>query len=422
MKPLNVFIEINGTQCPVGSLEGNDYRDAHFKYSQDYLNAKEAAPISISLPLQKESFSAEATRSFFEALLPEGFSRKAVSGWIKADEDDYISLLRNLGKECIGAIQITDDERISESGYIPVEKDELISLAREGATKSTELLAESHISLAGASGKVGLYYDELQNKWYKPFGIAASTHILKQSHVRLDHLVVNEQLCMLTASKLNIEVPDSFIVNTGTGNDDEILYATERFDRIRRTDLKQVASPYRLHQEDFGQALGIPSEQKYETENRGYLKKIFSLINNYSSNPIEDGLKLWDRVVFNYILGNTDAHIKNYGLLYSSDLKSIRLSPAYDLICTRIYGNRNDMSVMIDGEIDSTKLTRRSFENAAHDVAIGPKMAMDHFDYIKDNFETALHEAAEEMRKQGIDDAVEMADRILKSVKTANST
>ena len=116
-----------------------------------------------------------------------------------------------------------------------MEKDELISLAREGATKSTELLAESHISLAGASGKVGLYYDELQNKWYKPFGIAASTHILKQSHVRLDHLVVNEQLCMLTASKLNIEVPGSFIVNTGTGNDDEILYATERFDRILKS-------------------------------------------------------------------------------------------------------------------------------------------------------------------------------------------
>ena len=288
-----------------------------------------------------------------------------------------------------------------------------MELAKEGATKSTELLVETHISLAGASRKVGLYYDEAGKCWYKPYGTAASTHIVKQSHVRLEHLVLNEQLCMLTAAKLNIDVPDSFIINVGDATSEEVLFATKRYDRTKRGNGVDICSPYRLHQEDFAQALGILAKDKYEVNDQDYLKKMFELINNYSANPIEDGLKLWDRVVFNYLIGNTDAHIKNYGLLYSSNLSSIRLAPAYDMVCTRIYGNRNDMSVMINGLLDCTKVTRDDFADMARTVSIGQRIAMNRYDYLQNNLEHMLKESVKEMMNLGFSKAEELGEKIL---------
>jgi len=416
MAVLNVYIEIKGQQVKAGILEGNTYLDTCFVYDSEYIKQAFARPISISLPLQQERFSAHETKIFFESLLPEGFSRKSVANWAKVNEEDYVTLLECLGKECIGAIQISKDERITEYGYVPVDNRELIELAREGATKSTEMLMESHISLAGASGKVGLYYDEADDKWLKPYGIAASTHIIKQSHVRLDHLVLNENICMLAARRLNIDVPKSFIVNVGTGKDEELLYAIERFDRLRMGD-GGICTPHRLHQEDFAQALGIPASEKYEIEDKDYLKRMFELITDYSANPIEDGLKLWDRIILNYLIGNTDAHVKNYGLIYSDDLKSIRLSPAYDIVCTRIYGNRNDMSIMINGKLDCTSVERDDFVAVAKKVCIGQKVAMEHYDFMANNIEHALKESVMEMKDMGFEEANELGERMIKSLK-----
>lgn len=411
MKSLYVYIERKGIMTFVGTIFGTNSSDASFVYSSEYLNSANAKAISISLPLQNHAFSPEKTKSYFESLLPEGFTRKAVADAVKANDADYISLLECLGRECIGAIQILSEKFEEESGYREISEDELLELAKEGTSKSTALLIESHISLAGASGKVGLYYDAASDKWYKPYGIAASSHIVKQSHVRLDHLVLNEQLSMLTASKLKIDVPQSRIMKMG--KEEEVLYVIKRYDRIIRDE--KCVSPFRLHQEDFAQALGIHSSEKYEIEDRQYLKRMFSLINDYSSNPIEDGLKLWDRVVFNFLLGNTDSHIKNYGLLYSTDLDSIRLAPAYDMVCTRIYGTRNDMSVMINGKLDCTLVNRDDFSEVTRDLLIGKKVALEHYDYLCENFENALRESIEEMKSQGFKEAVQLGNKILKA-------
>ena len=88
-------------------------------------------------------------------------------------------------------------------------------LAAEGAQKSAEIVTKSHLSLTGASGKVGLYYDVVNDHWYLPQGTAPSTHIVKQSHVRLEGIVTNEQLSMMTAAKCGIDVPESFIMTWG---------------------------------------------------------------------------------------------------------------------------------------------------------------------------------------------------------------
>lgn len=126
--------------------------------------------------------------------MPEGFTRKTVAEWLHVAENDYISILHGLGNECLGAIQIIDESDKESSKYEEMTVDEAKKLANEGATKSTEILMTTHLSLAGASGKVGLYLDSKNNKWYFPKGKAPSTHIVKQSHIRLNGLVTNEQL------------------------------------------------------------------------------------------------------------------------------------------------------------------------------------------------------------------------------------
>lgn len=197
MRNLEVYIECNGNMINVGSITGHNSDDAVFSYSEEYIEDKSSRAISISLPLDERSFSPERTRCFFESLLPEGYTRRCVAGWLHVDENDYISVLSELGSECLGAIRIVEgDMNITESSYRLLSHEELLEFAREGATKSAELVIKSHLSLAGASGKTGLYYDRNNNEWYQPAGLAPSTHILKQSHVRLKRLLLmNSYVC-----------------------------------------------------------------------------------------------------------------------------------------------------------------------------------------------------------------------------------
>lgn len=295
MRRLSVFIEINGESIYVGEIVGNNSNDACFTYADAYLEKSEHHAISIGLPLEEKTFDAQRTRIFFEGLLPEGFTRRCVAEWMHMDENDYVSILAGLGRECLGAIKIVDesDEAINPE-YRELSAEEVYALASEGATESAELVTKSHLSLTGASGKVGLYLDE---------------------------------------------------------------------------------------KEDFAQALGIAASYKYEKNNEGYLKKLFDVIRSHSADPITDLLKLWDICVFNYLIGNTDNHIKNLSLLYSEDLKSVRLAPAYDIVSTIIYKSSTEkMALRIVGICNINEITRTSFEKAASQVGIGSKMAMKRFD------------------------------------------
>lgn len=447
---LTVQIEINGIMTKVGSITGTDYKDAVFSYDDAYTADKTHRPISISLPLSGKPFSPEATRNYFEGLLPEGFTRKTIAQSMHSDSDDYISILKELGRECLGAIQITDESVQSiEAGYKELTKKEVKALAEEGVSLAANLVIESHLSLTGASGKTGLYYDEKKKKWYQPVGSAPSNYIVKQSHIRLSNIVVNEQLCLLTAKKLGIEIPESFIyvvdsdynvktaesreeakrpltrriIQTGKNKteDADILFATKRFDRFIDINSKKVndlSVPYRLHQEDFAQALGINSSQKYEKDGKHYLKQMFHIIRSYSANPIEDQLKLWRITVFNFLIGNTDNHIKNYSLIYSKDLRTLRLAPCYDVVSTRIYKNDiNEMSLSINEKLNMDEVTRADFELEAKSVGLGVKLAMNIFDEVQNGLMNALKTSACELEEKGFSQAGEIASKIEEGFK-----
>ena len=204
--------------------------------------------------------------------------------------------------------------------------------------------------------------------------------------------------------------PDSFIINLNDKEDD-FLFATERYDRKILDTSKELMGkkvPLRLHQEDFAQALGITASQKYEKNGKDYLADAFELIKNYSSNPIEDQIRLWDLCIFNYLIGNTDNHVKNIALLYSEDLKGIRLAPAYDLLSTVIYDSSTE------------NINQKSFENEAKKLGLGKGIATQHFLSMVEKFEMALEQSTYELEEQGYGVAVDIQKQILKKAGIHN--
>ena len=229
-------------------------------------------------------------------------------------------------------------------------------------------------------------------------------------------MVLNECMCMNTAAELGLDVPKTLIVDIGNGRDEDVLLAVQRYDRIPdkgRVISERLRAPLRLHQEDFAQALGVSSEKKYETTDSGYLRKMFELIRNYSSNPLEDQRKLLERIVFNYMIGNTDAHLKNFALIYNQSLRGVRLAPAYDMVSTRVYDLSPEMSFYIDGEKDINKVSRQSFINVANEIGMGRKMVEAVFDNIANRIENSLKTAAEKLAENGFEDSIELSKDIL---------
>ncbi len=418
MSELYISLEKDGKQQRIGRIVPDGHSGGRFVYDREYLLERDPVPVSVALPLQDEPFSASRTHAFFEGLLPEGFTRRSVAWWSHAAEEDYLSILSVLGRECIGAVQIlTGAETCPEPSYRKMTLEQVQALAREGASKSAQIVTQTHLSLTGATSKAGLYFHPDDESWYLPGGTAPSTHILKQSHIRFRHIITNEQLALLTARELGLVTTDSFIVNTGERTEADVLFAAARFDRSFGPAPRAVNGlpmPLRLHQEDFAQALGIPAAEKYEREGAHHLRDMFALLRRVSANPIEDQLRLWDMLIFDYLIGNSDNHLKNYSLLYSPGLRSIRLAPAYDIVSTCVYPlSTREMAFRIGDARMLDEITRKSFGLAALEAGLGTALAMKHFDRMAQNFAEALERAAGRLIGDGFGEAEELKGKIL---------
>jgi serine/threonine-protein kinase HipA len=152
----------------------------------------------------------------------------------------------------------------------------------------------------------------------------------------------------------------------------------ERYDRIYRADPGQEPVLERLHQEDFCQALGIVSEMKYQKEGGPSLKQCFALLREVSNTPVIDLSRLLDAVIFNYLVGNNDAHGKNFSLLYRgiaiTDMQ-VSLSPLYDSLSTVYYPEiSRTMAMKLGGEYSSEKVMPRNFEQFAEEAGLAKPM------------------------------------------------
>jgi serine/threonine-protein kinase HipA len=201
-----------------------------------------------------------------------------------------------------------------------------------------------------------------------PLGGAPTTHILKPAIERFKGIVFNESLCMKLAHAIGLHT-----ARTQTGKVEDIDYLlVERYDRTLVKDSGGVEFLERDHQEDFCQALGIVPENKYQAEGGPSLKQCFALLRELSSAPVIDLQRLLDAVIFNFLIGNHDAHGKNFSLLYG---RETRLAPLYDVLSTAYYPELSrKMAMKIGSEYASDKVLPKDFEQLAEEAGLAKPM------------------------------------------------
>lgn len=364
----------------VGQLIQDDHGQMLFDYADDWLDNPDAVPLSLSLPLEKGHFKHNECRGFFGGILPEESKRVLIARNLGISARNDFALLEQIGGECAGAVTFLPE------GKAPAERDyqyrQLSTGQLSGILKDLPrrplLAGESgvRLSLAGAQDKLAVHVDGEQISI--PLENSPSTHILKPAITHFKGVVFNEALCMKLAAVIGLT--SASVEIRKAGEIDFLLI--ERYDRRTWVDSKGDKHLERIHQEDFCQALGIVSEMKYQNEGGPSVKQCFDLLREVSSAPVLDLQRLLDAVIFNFLVGNHDAHGKNFSLLHENfdsrsvkgtlgSGRSVRLAPLYDIVCMSYYPELSKkMAMKIGGEYRSNSIAPRHFERLADEAGL----------------------------------------------------
>ena len=416
MRRLTVYIQIRGEDLLCGEIRGMSFEDACFSYDSSWLERKEAAAISLSLPLQAEAFDPRRTRAFFAALLPGGSFLSDLARLLRCRPEDYLSMLSVLGSDCRGGLKILEEDfPLPQASYEDLDPQALKRLAGGEQKDMASLLVRSSSALPGEAPCCCLRLRE-DGSWQLPEGDMTGTHLILQSRPLYERGLLNAALCMGAAKRLGIPAAGAALL--GKGGDHRILLALERSDRVRsgRVPAGEEERILRCHLEDMGQALGTGQEKALERDYEGYMAAMFRLLRERAFRPIPDMISLWDRIVFNFLVGNLEGDVRSFGLLYSRDLRTLSLAPAGCISCTAMYDPLSvKLPFHIDGCYSPDSLTGRSFERMAPECGMGRKMGRERFDFLAGGLEKALYESAGELEKQGFEDAPSLAGQILEA-------
>ena len=341
-----------------GTLWVEQHEGLAFRYDTDYLAAPWAQALGQQLPLQAEPFPAAVAHRWFSGLLPEGERRESVARQLGLHHADTPGLLAAIGAECAGAVEIgRPEERDRRTPRaVPATRE---AISEELLTLPAMPLGtpgrSAKLSLAGVQKKLALVRDR-SGAWHFPLDGYPSTHIIKPESDRFDALVDNEHTCLEIARRSALRTARSHVETFGT----ERCLVVERFDRTPTGD--------RIHQEDFAQALG--TRIKYQNEGGPGLHTYFSHL------PVA-GWDLWDQVVFSWLIGDEDAHAKNFSIQYSPGSRP-RLAPIYDAVCTRRYAELDRrMAWRIGDAWELDRVTGLGLEDTARRCGLAMKQAID---------------------------------------------
>ncbi len=312
-----------------------------FDYDQHWLADSSGFDLSPGLQRAQKSIvdggSMRPVQWFFDNLLPEEMARALLASAAKIDQADAFALLSFYGAESAGALTLirpstqpgapTDELRI-ESGIQPLSDAELSQRIRGLPNQALSTYAPKRMSMAGAQHKLlaVLQGDQL----FEPIGVTPSTVLLKPDHVQQDlypHSAANEWFCMTLARAVGLSVPDVFLRYVP-----EAVYGVMRFDRVPdRKQANQSQVPRRLHTLDACQLLSIDRLYKYQQASVATLAKLVLQCREKARTRI--ALLRWS--VFNALIGNGDAHLKNLSFFVGAG--GVVLTPHYDLLSTTSY-------------------------------------------------------------------------------------
>jgi len=373
MMRLNVFFQ----NRKIGSLSTSGDRGVVFSYSE---NAP--APVSISMPDLKLDYSEKQCIPFFDGFLPEGNIRSQLASFAHVSSSSTIQLLSRYGEDIAGALSIIpedDDDVLSSNTYDEISEKEIAAKIQKKERLPLLLTGtRTKLSLAGAENKIPVLYKD--GRFFLPHDGAPTNSIIKAT----DEFVDNEFICNRLACFCGLHVPDMRVQS----------FETENALLISRYDRKCINGEWtRLHQEDFCQAMAIMPEKKYEESGGPGIKDSVNLIVNHSCNPREDLRQFIRASVFNCIIGNCDAHGKNFSFLYSEDLQHKCLTPFYDIACSTV-DDRFDtrFAMKIAGQKDINKIQREDFCKV-----FPPRLAAMEIDSVVNAFPLAADRLAAEL-------------------------
>jgi serine/threonine-protein kinase HipA len=405
-----------------GELFSTPDRGITFKYADDYLADGNSLPLSLSLPLTRKLFTQKECIPYFIGLLPEGEIKQRIADELHISESSTIKLLEALGGECAGTVSLFNSEdtyQIPLREYIfSSEYYELIDTAQlaekiRNCSRTPFIRSERNyrLSLAGAQQKISLA--QFDGKWYIPKNGAPSTHIIKPARNDYPDITANEYLCMTIAKYFLNTVPEVGLLKFSTNDESFNVFCIQRFDRLVTSENGTIHIR-RIHQEDFCQALGIMSDTKYQNDGGPGIKDILTLLREKSATPVIDVEKAVELFIFQFLIGNCDAHGKNYSLLNDGRIK---LAPAYDIVSTTVYPDLSDrMSMSVGGHYEIDKISRNHFIDTFDSCGINSR--------IVNRIIKSFTEKAEDIEKLLIHDSVaganpDLAEKIIRRMKSA---
>ncbi len=318
----------------VGRLQKEPSGAIYFRYDESWLSKGNATPVSLSLPLRDDAYKGERVAAVFKNLLPDSeMLRRRVAERVGAKGTDAYSLLSQIGRDCVGALQFIPDgyDAVSDTTDITgeiISNEEIEKLLKNlvRAPLGLDLNQDFRISVAGAQEKTALLRHK--GKWWKPHGTTPTTHILKPqigtlpNGVDLSNSVENEYYCLKLMAAFGLQVNAAEIKVFGKTK----TLVIERFDR-QRTDKGRLL---RVPQEDCCQALSCPPSRKYQNEGGPGMVNILKLL-NAGDTPAEDQKAFLKSQILFWLIGETDGHAKNVSIFLGPGGR-FHLTPFYDVL------------------------------------------------------------------------------------------
>ena len=357
----SLIVYLNDVQ--VGRLT-DDGGVVSFAYDRDYAADGRNEPLSHAIPLSDEPFGPEVMEPFLSGLLPEDVIRTRLGRILQIPRENTFAFLGAIGGDCAGAIAFYPEGTRPSTGQPRFRR---LSDAEAGAIldalpKRPLSVGEDGFRISGAGAQ-----DKLIACWKSgaielPLDGTPSTHIIKTAIPDYPDSVENECYSMRLARACGLDCARCSIAVIGGKR----RYVCERFDRIGESGLVR-----RLHQEDFCQLLHVDPKRKYESLGGPGIAASLKLMREMSLSAT-DTLEFIRRIIFVFLLGNGDAHGKNYSVLYRG--RKVALAPMYDIMSTTVYPEVSArMAMKIDGEYAFKWITRNKFLRMAEKLGISPR-------------------------------------------------
>ena len=385
----------------VGHLTGFPDGKSLFAFDDSYIDLGPGRPtlsLSFNTPgdeeaterkLQEIYSSRMKLPPFFSNLLPEGVLREYMVKRLKIHHDHEFDILMALGASLPGAVRALPADELPQAAIN----------YRTGTTRAAPEETPIKFSLGGSQ----LKFSMIERGGRFSLADGNDEWIVKPPHPTHSNVPANEYTMMLLAAAAGIQTPEvklvklddvdlGGLVGLSIPQGETRAYAIKRYDRSHNENEEG-----RVHVEDFAQVFNVYGDQEYKATNYDTIGR---LIFDIFPNRFEQLAEFIRRLVVNILVGNGDAHLKNWSVIYK-DKVTPQLSPAYDLVSTIHYVQNDSLALNMGGEKRFEAIDESHFDRLARRMDAPPKFVLD---IVKETVTTARKEWPGIIREVGLPD------------------